>query len=71
MTILKFKTNVKCDNCVAKITPFLNEIPNIEKWEVDLTIPDRMLTVEGENVKPQDIIEALSKAGYSAKTIII
>lgn len=69
MNTLKFKTNVRCDNCVAKITPFINENPNIKKWEVDLTIPDRILTVEGEDVKPQDVKDALSKAGYTAEIL--
>lgn len=69
MNTLKFKTNVRCDNCVAKITPFLNEKPNILKWEVDLTVPDRILTVEGEDVSTNEVKDALSKAGYTAEPV--
>ena len=69
MNTLKFKTNVRCDNCVAKIKPYLDEKSNIKKWEVDLTIPERILTVEGDEVKPVEVKEALSKAGYTAEII--
>jgi copper chaperone CopZ len=69
MNILKFKTNVRCDNCKAKIKPFLDEKTNIKKWDVDLTVPERILTVEGEEVKPDEVKDALSKAGYTAETI--
>ena len=69
MNTLKFKTNVRCDNCKAKIKPFLDDKSNIKKWDVDLTIPERILTVEGEDVTPDEVKDALSKAGYVAEII--
>lgn len=66
---LKFKTNVRCENCIAKIKPYLNEKPNIKNWEVDLTNPDRILTVEGDDIRSSEVSEALSKAGYFAEKI--
>ena len=40
MKTLKFKTNIKCTGCVAKVTPFLNDEKGIEKWDVDIFNPE-------------------------------
>jgi len=65
METTKFKTNIKCDACVAKVTPYLNEIAGENNWQVDLKDPARTLTIdEGDEKK---VIEALQKAGYKAE----
>ena len=46
MNTLKFKTNINCAGCLAKVSPFLNAEQSIEKWEVDTSIPEKILTVE-------------------------
>ena len=68
METQKFKTNIKCSACVAKVTPALNETVGEGKWSVDLTNPARILTVKG------DLDEAwmkteLEKTGYKAERI--
>ncbi len=65
----KFKTNINCDACVAKVTPVLNGNPTIEKWEVDTKNPDKILTVEGENINEQEVIQSLEKIGYRAESL--
>jgi len=69
MTTLRFKTNVKCNNCIQTVTPFLTGIKEIKEWNVDLASPERILTVEGIEVMPSDIISALNQAGYKAEQI--
>lgn len=69
MDTLKFKTNVKCNNCVAKITPFLDENDKITDWKVDLDDSERILTVTGEGITNELIKETLLKAGYKAEEI--
>ncbi len=65
MEALKFKTNIKCSACVAKVTPFLNEVAGENNWQVDLVDPSRTLTIaERDKTK---VIEALKKAGYKAE----
>lgn len=64
METLKFKTNIKCDGCIAKVSPVLNADSSIEKWEVDLLHPDKILTVSGERISGNLIKSALEKAGY-------
>lgn len=67
MDTLKFKTNIKCESCVAKVSRFLDESINIAKWNVDLESPDRILTVTGDNINFEFIKETLLKAGYKAE----
>lgn len=66
METLKFKTNVNCGGCIAKVTPHLNEVKGIVKWTVDTANPLRILTIETEDLSPEVIIETLKDAGYKA-----
>lgn len=67
MSTLKFKTNIKCTGCLASVTPHLNEAEGIESWKVDLENPDKTLTVETDQLKEEDVIAAVRKAGYEAE----
>jgi len=69
MKILKFKTNIKCDGCISTVSPFLNSTKGIEKWEVDITIPEKILSVTTDNLSAEDIEMILQKAGYKAEEI--
>jgi len=66
METLKFKTNVNCGGCIATVTPHLNEIKGIGKWNVDTSNPMKVLTVETSGLDPEVIIETLKEAGYKA-----
>lgn len=59
-----FKTTINCGSCVRTVTNFLNDVPGIEKWEVDTDNPDKILTVQGAKVKAEDVIEAVEDAGF-------
>ncbi|SIN77850.1 heavy-metal-associated domain-containing protein [Algoriphagus halophilus] len=67
MKTQKFKTNINCSNCLAKVTPVLNANPKIESWGVDLESEDRILTVESENITPEEVFKTVIKAGFIAK----
>ena len=67
MKTLKFKTNINCNNCLAKVTPKLNEQSGIQSWNVDLQDDERTLTVETEELQAEDIKKAVLKAGYIAQ----
>mgnify|MGYP001142480264 CR=1 FL=1 len=71
MKTYKFKTNIKCGNCVATVTPFLNGISEIQDWEVDTKSPDKTLVVStNTDLEVSEIISELNKAGYQAETIL-
>ncbi len=67
MKTQKFKTNINCGNCLAKVTPILNAEPRIKSWEVDLKSDDRLLTVESEDMNAEDVFKTVIKAGFIAK----
>lgn len=69
MKNLKFKTSIKCSGCVNKVTPFLNGEEGIEKWEVDIYNPKKVLTVETEHVTEEKIVELVEKAGFTIEKI--
>jgi copper chaperone len=68
METLKFKTNIKCSGCIAKVTPHLNETVGEGKWEVDLNTLAKVLTITGESDATK-VKEAVEKAGYNAEKI--
>lgn len=69
MKTLQFKTNIKCGGCLAQTTPFLNTLEGIGKWEVDLTHPNKVLTVETEHTTTSQVQEAVRQAGFKAQAI--
>ena len=68
MSKMQFKSTIKCSGCVANVTPHLHEVSGLEKWEVDLKSPDRILSVEGDLTEEQ-VREAVQKAGYTVEKI--
>jgi copper chaperone len=69
METLKFKTNINCGGCIAAVTPSLNSLKGLQKWEVDTTNADKLLTVQaGDGLSAEQIITALNDKGYTAVT---
>lgn len=66
---MKFKTNIKCDGCVATVTPVLDEQVGKGKWSVDLDNPLHILSISGEEVTEESIKSGLAKVGYKADVI--
>lgn len=67
---MQFKTNIKCDACVAKVTPYLDASPAKDAWKVDTTTPDKILTVSDEKgLSAADVIRQVEAAGYKASAI--
>lgn len=64
MKIIKFKTTIKCSGCLAKVTPFLNDEPTIEKWDVNINTPEKTLTVESNNGDTEQVIKAVEKRAF-------
>ncbi len=66
---MNFKTTMKCGTCVATATPFLNNVEGVDKWDVDTTNPEKILTVTGDNVDENAVTEAVEKAGFKATVV--
>lgn len=69
MKTLQFKTTLKCGGCVATLKPILDAETSIEKWEVDLTSPEKILKVETASLNKDDIQVLVEKAGFKAEMI--
>ena len=68
METAKFKANIMCSGCVAKVTHFLNESFGEDNWKVDTSDPSKILTVVNEQDRAK-IIRAVERAGYKAEEI--
>lgn len=69
MKTLRFRTNINCNNCITSVSPFLNELDNVESWKVDTESSDKILTVEIDDENVQIIIDAVVQAGYLIEKI--
>ena len=65
----QFKTNINCSGCVAKVTPVLNQNEGIKDWKVDTDNPNKILTVETENLDEDDVTALVRKAGFKAESV--
>lgn len=63
-TVQKYKTNLNCGSCVAAVKPHLDNDQSIQRWSVDTTDPNKILTVEGENLSKADIERHVANAGF-------
>lgn len=61
---LAFKTNINCGNCLRTVTGFIQDVKGIDHWEVDLQNPEKILTVKGDTVTAQAVMEAVEEAGF-------
>ena len=68
METQKFKTNIKCSGCLAKVTPSLNEAAGEDNWEVDVNDPQKTLTVVGD-ISANEVIASVKEAGFVAEPI--
>ena len=61
-----FTTNAKCAGCVAKIGEKLNSNPTINHWAIDLTSPQRTLTIDS-SLTDDEITALVAAAGFKAE----
>jgi copper chaperone len=66
----QFKTNINCGGCVDKVTPVLNADTQIKGWNVDTIDPNKMLTVETENLNEKEIQGIIAKAEFKAESLV-
>lgn len=70
MKTKQFKTNIMCGDCIAKVTPVLNEAFGENNWQVDTKDPKKVLTISAENADEKNVQQALEKVGYKAEELI-
>ncbi len=65
--IIKFKTSINCNGCLAKVTPVLNKIEGIIEWDVDLGDQNKTLTVKSNDLSAEVVIDKLKEIGFRAE----
>ena len=66
----QFKTNINCSGCVAKVSPSLDENPDIKEWKVDTANPNKTLTVQTDGLKEDEVKVIVNKAGFKAESLV-
>ena len=69
MSTLRFKTSINCANCLRAVMPFLNAEPNAAKWQVDTAYPAKILTVEGDQPSPEQVMKAVLQVGFDIEPL--
>ncbi|KQC01301.1 hypothetical protein AQF98_09215 [Pedobacter sp. Hv1] len=67
--VLRFKTNINCGGCVAKVTPALNANAGIAEWSVDTTDQNKILSVKSNGISEEELIETIQKTGFKIEAI--
>jgi cation transport ATPase len=62
----QFKTNLRCQACVATIKPIFDADPSIHNWSANTATADKLLTVEGDAVDSRHVAQLLERAGYES-----
>jgi len=63
------KTNINCNGCRSRVSPFLDAEENIISWEVDLEDSEKKITLNVVSMTLENVIELLDKAGFSATSL--
>lgn len=69
METLRFKTNINCGGCVKAVTPHLNQVDQVESWQVDTDNPEKTLEVKSKDGNPQTVVAAVERAGFEATPV--
>ena len=75
LPLLKYKSmtttyfsNINCAACVAKVTPALNELVGADKWQVDTSARNKVLSLVAEEPVSLDLLnEKLASLGYKVR----
>ncbi|MCP9755063.1 hypothetical protein EGI26_07840 [Lacihabitans sp. CCS-44] len=66
---MKFKSNINCQNCVAKVKNTLDTLVGTDAWKVDTENPDKILDISSTNASAVEVVNKLKRIGFSAELI--
>jgi copper chaperone len=64
-----FKTNIKCNGCINAVSPVIDHTEGLVSWKVDLQDSERKLTIEGDIIDWDLLIEKLKQLGYHLEPV--
>ncbi|GAB3833893.1 copper chaperone [Pontibacter rugosus] len=69
MEVIKFKTNVENEEAISRVAPFLDNEESISRWHIDTESRDKLMSVSGTDLNPQQIENVVKQAGFKAEII--
>jgi hypothetical protein len=63
--ILLFKTDIRNEECKAKLQPILDSNIDIQKWNIALDDSEYVLRIVSATLNHQEIIMLINQQGYS------
>ncbi|HTD94277.1 MAG TPA: hypothetical protein VK644_10710 [Chitinophagaceae bacterium] len=69
MPILVFKTNIRYKKDLQKITPALNMVPGIRRWNIDRQDVDKVLRIEAVTADTGELIKTLNREGFTCEEL--
>ena len=63
-SLFKFKTNINCGGCVAAVKPILDNIDNLDSWQVDTSSKEKTLTLQCNAETKNAAIQAVENQGF-------
>lgn len=67
--VLKFKTNINCGGCIARVTPFMNKQEGMVQWSVDTENPEKILTVISNGISQEQVMQTIRKVGFTIEQV--
>jgi hypothetical protein len=64
MLVHRYRTDLHCGACVARVGPLLDAAPDVTRWSADTTGPQAVLTVEGDDITAERVDALIRPAGY-------
>ncbi len=64
MSVHRYRTDLHCGACVARVRPLLDAAPDVARWDADTNGPQAVLTVEGTGITAARVADLIRPAGY-------
>jgi hypothetical protein len=69
MKVSVFKTNIQYKKQVQQLTPLLNSVSDINRWNIDLHDRDKILRIEADRHLFNEITKLIKQAGYHCEEL--
>lgn len=70
MEILVFKTNLRFKKNLDQISPQMQKLPGLQKWNVDRHDVDNVLRIEASGLSPRTVETLLKDVGFYCEELM-
>lgn len=67
---MTFATNMKCQSCLSKVAPVLDNAAKVKAWDADLASPNKLIRVDPTgDASNEEITALIESAGLAATPV--